>query len=130
MYIDLGSPFLGLSLIIVYVGAIAVLFLFIIKLVPTLSFHTQNPETSPIPVSKVGRVMMFFYFIYISLPIHSPQTKQTFKETPSLLTLNWEVIVQDLTDLFLYGYWLFQSYFTSTVILSLILFIVLIGVIA
>src|SRR5690348_11256546 len=43
MYIHLGAEFLGILLVIVYVGAIAVLFLFVVMMLPTRQSMLKNP---------------------------------------------------------------------------------------
>lgn len=79
----IGIQFLGLTYILVYVGAIAVLFLFIIMLlnIKLSELHTDNSNSLPL-ATIIG--IMFLYPIYSILP-------SSFNEIPSFgySLFNW-----------------------------------------
>ena len=81
----LGINFIGISYIIVYVGAIAVLFLFIImminiKLTDILETGTQYTKNLPLAIS-IGS--LFLYIIYGIIPFN-------FYNVPSLLISSFQ----------------------------------------
>lgn len=80
----IGIQFIGISYIVIYVGAIAVLFLFVImminiKLTDILETGTQYTKNLPLAIS-IGS--LFLYIIYGILPFN-------FYNVPSLLILSF-----------------------------------------
>ena len=68
--ISIGITFIGISYIIVYIGAIAVLFLFVImminiRLTDILETGTQYTKTLPLALAIVS---LFIYIFYLILP--------------------------------------------------------------
>ena len=77
----IGIQFIGISYIIVYVGAIAVLFLFVImminiKLTDILETGTQYTKNLPLAIS-IGS--LFLYLFYNIIPIESPKIDKKCK---------------------------------------------------
>ena len=69
----IGIQFLGLSYIVIYVGAIAVLFLFVImminiKLTDILETVSQYTKNLPIAI-KIGSVFLFILFTHLYTPL-------------------------------------------------------------
>jgi NADH-ubiquinone oxidoreductase chain 6 len=65
--IILGLTFIGLSYLIVYIGAVSILFLFILMLINIRISELQNNNSNSIPLSIVLGIL-FYYPIYNLLP--------------------------------------------------------------
>ncbi len=62
VYIIIGAEFLALSLIIIYVGAISILFLFVIMMLNLRTVELYNKYTIYIPIGYV-----IVYYLYLKL---------------------------------------------------------------
>jgi len=83
----IGIQFIGISYIVIYVGAIAVLFLFVImminiKLTDILETGTQYTKNIPLAIS-IGS--LFLYIIYNIIPLN-------FNNVPSLLLYKLNIL--------------------------------------
>ena len=71
----IGIPFLGLSYIVIYVGAIAVLFLFVIMMINiklTDILETGNQYTKNLPIAIIiGSLFLFIIFQVIPLNLYN-----------------------------------------------------------
>jgi NADH-quinone oxidoreductase subunit J len=78
LYLNLGAQFLGLAQLLVYVGAIAVLIVFVVLL--TRGGDTDSPPLSPAPLQMTGILVAMAIFailawaIFHSFAIRSPAT--------------------------------------------------------
>ena len=93
----LGIGFIGISYIIVYVGAIAVLFLFVImminiKLTDILETGSQYTKNLPLALS-IGS--LFIYEIYTIIPFSFNNISQDLLVKFNGLILNYEVSMND-----------------------------------
>ena len=111
-YLDLY--FLGLTYIIVYVGAIAILFIFLIMLVLDTN---QTPTSGPLAVGVIFAPVTFG-LIYFTLPNH----------TDLLIHIpNWYTSFLTLTDISSIANIFFNGYPFVIVLIALLLWVVLIG---
>lgn len=103
----LGINFIGISYIIVYVGAIAVLFLFIImmldiKLSDILDYDNQYNKSLPLGLMIVSLIIAYFY-------ITMPQLFDNFNQIIEKLLFNLNSIIFNIQnntqDLIIYGDW-------------------------
>jgi NADH-quinone oxidoreductase subunit J len=78
LYLNLGAQFLGLAQLLVYVGAIAVLIVFVVLL--TRGGDNDSPPLSPAPRQFTGILVAGAIFVILawaifhSFVIHSPET--------------------------------------------------------
>ena len=107
----IGINFIGISYIIVYVGAIAVLFLFIImmldiKLSDILDYDNQYNKSLPLGLMIVSLIIAYFY-------ITMPQLFDNFNQIIEKLLFNFNSIIFYIQnynkDLIIYGDWNSQS---------------------
>ena len=115
-----GAEFLALIMVIVYVGAVAVLFLFVIMM---LDF---NPETIKKEVGKhlyVGLFIGFILFLEIILMMYSPE----------LFSYEYQVVGNidktSLTNTEMLGNLIYTEYFLQFQISGFILLVAMIGAI-
>jgi NADH-ubiquinone oxidoreductase chain 6 len=103
----IGINFIGISYIIVYVGAIAVLFLFIImmldiKLSDILDYDNQYNKSLPLGLMIVSLIIAYFY-------ITMPQLFENFNQIIEKLLFNFNSIIFNIQnnnqDLIIYGDW-------------------------
>jgi NADH:ubiquinone oxidoreductase subunit 6 (subunit J) len=106
----LGQNFLGLTYIIVYIGALAILFLFVIMML--------KPDFTP---SLPPYLSLSLLLIVIAL---------SFTSYPGfLITPNWTNSFLSLTDIEAMGYMIYVSYPILLIYIGISLLLVLIGII-
>ncbi len=110
--------FLGLTYIIVYVGAIAILFLFVIMLIQTdqNSIISFSNNYSFIIFSFFSLLLFFFSFFLDHSSIYS------------FFLPSWSFDLFTLTDIQSLGFSIFLAYPLTLIILGILLWIVLIGI--
>lgn len=117
--ISLGFEFLGLMMVIIYVGAIAILFLFVIMMLDISQLKKITPINNVIP-------LMFVIFINVIL-----NAWWILKGTEKIFyywkPLNWSL--NKFTQINLLGVNLYSEYSFPLLILSLLLLIAMVGAI-
>nr|YP_010323009.1 NADH dehydrogenase subunit 6 [Malacacanthus capensis]UKP87823.1 NADH dehydrogenase subunit 6 [Malacacanthus capensis] len=115
MFISLGLDYIGLIVIIVYVGAIAILFLFVIMLIqqPNKADSQDNSHFLPVGLS----VIFLFYILLTNSPkyISNPIT-----DNP---------VIGSRTNIGAIGSHLYTTYYELVLIASLVLLVAMIGAI-
>jgi hypothetical protein len=143
-FLILDFYYLGLTYIIVYVGAIAILFLFVIMLIQTDSpILPNNHLIKPILTSvsyiksdildkrniKSNSFRLIFiissFFILSSFLIINPSTNTIIY---SFINLNWFSDIITLTDIQTLGYLTFLGNPLIIIIIGILLWLVLIGI--
>lgn len=118
LFLLLGVDFLGLIYIIVYVGAIAILFLFVIMM---LNVKKQNKFYNNI-WSDITPILILILSIYILIII----TFNIDNNTPSI-NFNIYNLIYDNTTIYNLGLMLYRYDYYYLIIISLILLIGMIG---
>nr|UEK21426.1 NADH dehydrogenase subunit 6 [Alcyonium sp. AP-2020] len=110
MFISLGLDYIGLIFIIVYVGAIAILFLFVIMLIqqPNKADSQDHSHFLPVGLSVI--------FLFYSLLTHSPK----YINNP---------VIGSRTNIEAIGSHLYTTYYELVLIASLVLLVAMIGAI-
>jgi NADH-quinone oxidoreductase subunit J len=123
MLIILGADFIGLLLIIIYVGAIAILFLFAVMVAETkLTVSKKNNRTLSSPIGVIFGILML-------LPIFEPIQALLFnssEEYTSFLICTFELIGE--IDAHNYGSVLYSYFAIPVLIVGMILLVVILGV--
>ena len=70
LFIMIGAEFLGMIMLIVYVGAVAVLFLFVVMMLNVAQqknqwFNSESTPSSHIPVGLIISTIIFFVLIIV-----------------------------------------------------------------
>ena len=124
LFILIGAEFLGMMMIIVYVGAVAVLFLFVVMLLNVseqkLSWFRGSRKTKHIPIGlAVGAVILLELIVVVG----GWQYRDTFSDTKFL---NFE---KDFTNTHAIGNVMYTEYIHLFQISGLILLLSMIGAI-
>ena len=124
LFILIGAEFLGMMMIIVYVGAVAVLFLFVVMLLNVseqkLSWFRGSRKTKHIPIGlAVGAVILLVLIVVVGCWKY----RDTFSETKFL---NFE---KDFTNTHAIGNVMYTEYIHLFQISGLILLLSMIGAI-
>jgi NADH-ubiquinone oxidoreductase chain 6 len=69
LLISIGFTFIGLSYILVYVGAVSILFLFILMLINIRISELLNETNNDVPLA-ILTVILFYYIIAQVLPVN------------------------------------------------------------
>ena len=121
----LECEFLGLIFIVVYVGAIAVLFLFAVMM---LDAKLQNLARNFFRYLPVG----FFFALVFLIPVLYQISFGTSKNV-TLLTqtsfINWYDLLDSTSDVDVYGQVLYSYFVLQFLVVGLILLVVLVGVV-
>jgi NADH-quinone oxidoreductase subunit J len=120
----LGADFLAMLFITVYVGAIAVLFLFVVMMLPT---HGQSSNSKSLVTSlPIGFIVGACFVGELFLVLCATSTSRSWGGVP---VMHLEGQVADLSTIEVLGGVLFTSYFSSFLISSLILLVAMVGAI-
>jgi NADH-quinone oxidoreductase subunit J len=123
----LECEFLALLFIIVYVGAIAILFLFIVMMLESKLNNLLKNNMKYIPV---GFVFSFFLLIPLFREI-SIHFENSFDSDCFYLNTyqNWYDLIDSITDIEVYGQVLYSYYVLQFLISGLILLLILVGIV-
>jgi len=124
LFIMIGAEFLGMIMLIVYVGAVAVLFLFVVMMLNVAQQKNQwfssSRTSSHIPVGLVVSVVIFFEIIIVI---------GGWKFKPNLITSTSLSIDYTTTNTHLIGNILYTDYIHVFQLSGMILLVAMIGAI-
>ena len=124
LFIMIGAEFLGMMMLIVYVGAVAVLFLFVVMMLNVAQQKNQwfssSQSSSHIPVGLIISVIIFFELIIVI---------GGWKFKPDLITSMSLSIDQNSTNTHLIGSVLYTDYIHIFQLSGMILLVAMIGAI-
>ncbi|MDA9702503.1 NADH-quinone oxidoreductase subunit J [Candidatus Pelagibacter sp.] len=125
LFIMIGAEFLGMIMLIVYVGAVAVLFLFVVMMLNVAQqknqwFNSESTSSSHIPVGLIISTIIFFELIIVV---------GGWKYKPELSKPNTTQISNEITNTHSLGQVLYTDYIHIFQISGMILLIAMIGAI-
>ena len=125
LFIMIGAEFLGMIMLIVYVGAVAVLFLFVVMMLNVAQqknqwFNSESTTSSHIPVGLIISTIIFFELIIVV---------GGWKYKPELSNLNTTQISNEISNTHSLGQVLYTDYIHIFQISGMILLIAMIGAI-
>ena len=124
LFIMIGAEFLGMMMLIVYVGAVAVLFLFVVMMLnvaqQTNEWFVSTENSSHIPVGLLISLIIFFELIIVI---------GGWKFKPDLITSMSLSIDQNSTNTHLIGSVLYTDYIHIFQLSGMILLVAMIGAI-
>ena len=124
LFIMIGAEFLGMIMLIVYVGAVAVLFLFVVMMLNVAQQKNQwfisKENSSHIPVGLIISVIIFFELIIVI---------GGWKYKPELFEANSSQVISDVSNTHSLGQILYTDYIHIFQISGMILLIAMIGAI-
>ena len=125
LFIMIGAEFLGMIMLIVYVGAVAVLFLFVVMMLNVAQqknqwFNSEATSSSHIPVGLIISTIIFFELIIVI---------GGWKYKPALSNPNTTQISYEISNTHSLGQVLYTDYIHIFQISGMILLIAMIGAI-
>ena len=135
--IMIGMKFIGLSYLLVYVGAVSILFLFILMLINIRVSELISDTSNNIPLAILTILAFFIPFSKI-LPKSSVQTNDisfqiknsidTFSDSIFLVSSNnWDGNIVDVSDIMSIGNVMYTSYSMWLILTSIILLLAMVG---
>ena len=124
LFIMIGAEFLGMSMLIVYVGAVAVLFLFVVMMLNVAQHNTELIQTSTtylhIPIGLIIGLVIFFELLIVV---------GGWKYKPNIILVESINIDQNITNTHLIGNVLYTDYIHLFQLSGMILLVAMIGAI-
>ncbi|MDB9825927.1 NADH-quinone oxidoreductase subunit J [Candidatus Pelagibacter sp.] len=124
LFIMIGAEFLGMIMLIVYVGAVAVLFLFVVMMLNVAQQKNQwfsaSDSSKHIPVGLIVSAIIFFELIIVI---------GGWKYKPDMITSMSLNIDQNITNTHSIGYVLYTDYIHVFQLSGMILLVAMIGAI-
>ena len=125
LFIMIGAEFLGMIMLIVYVGAVAVLFLFVVMMLNVAQqknqwFNSESTTSGHIPIGLIISTIIFFELIIVV---------GGWKYKPELSSPNSTVILNETSNTHSLGQVLYTDYIHVFQISGMILLIAMIGAI-
>lgn len=119
-----GAEFLSFMLLIVYVGAIAVLFLFVVMM---LNIKISTTEINKYSILPIGILVFFILFNQLSVSIYEFDLLQTQQNELKLIT--WALENNNISNIEAVGKVLYTNYSLLFLICGFILLVAMIGAI-
>ena len=124
LFIMIGAEFLGMIMLIVYVGAVAVLFLFVVMMLNVAKQKNQwfsaKESSNHIPVGLIISVIIFFELIIVI---------GGWKYKPDLVSAMSLTIDKEISNTHAIGYVLYTDYIHVFQLSGMILLVAMIGAI-
>ena len=119
------SEFLGLIFLIIYVGAIAVLFLFVVMM---LNIKVTNSVKNILKYFPLSNFIIFVFLIEILLIIFDSYKINPYKNSFLInLNINWYDKIDSISDIEALGQIIYTNYVIQFLIAGIILLIAVIG---
>ncbi len=124
LFIMIGAEFLGMIMLIVYVGAVAVLFLFVVMMLNVAQQKNQwfsaRESAKHIPIGLIISIIIFFELIIVI---------GGWKYKPNLVSSMSLTLDQDISNTHAIGYVLYTNYIHVFQLSGMILLVAMIGAI-
>ena len=124
LFIMIGAEFLGMIMLIVYVGAVAVLFLFVVMMLNVSQQKNQwfsaKDSSKHIPVGLIISVIIFFELIIVI---------GGWKYKPDLVSAMYLTVDKEISNTHAIGYVLYTDYIHIFQLSGMILLVAMIGAI-
>ena len=141
----IGLNFIGLSYLLVYIGAVSILFLFILMLIDVRVSELQSETSNSLPFASIIGIC-FYYIISKDLPIHNSkiQNNETFTEfllsengqntyknqfITYVTSNNWDSNLTENSHITSIGNIMYTNYFSWLIITSIVLLLAMVGAI-
>jgi len=137
----LGMTFIGIAYLLVYIGAVSILFLFILMLINVRISELQGNTNNSLPLALITGTFLY-YFLHETLPFSDLDiTRDKIFKTQSLnnydgnnlssyVTSNtWDTLLVDISHIVSIGNVIYTNYFIWIVIASIILLLAMVGTI-
>lgn len=126
LFILLGVEFLAITFIIVYVGAIAILFLFVVMM---LNIKLVELNENMLRYLPIGALIGIIFLFEIFLVLENNFISLNYKIDPETVNYVWDNKITSYTNIELIGNILYTNNFYLFLVASLILLVAMIGAI-
>lgn len=126
LFMLLGVEFLAITFIIVYVGAIAILFLFVVMM---LNIKLVELNENMLRYLPIGALIGLIFLFEIFLVLENNLVKLNYTIDSNNLNINWDSKLTSFTNIELIGNILFTNYSYLVLVASLVLLVAMIGAI-
>jgi len=126
LFMLLGVEFLAITFIIVYVGAIAILFLFVVMM---LNIKLVELNENMLRYLPIGALIGLIFLFEIFLVLENNLVTLNYAIDSNYLNINWDSKLTSFTNIELIGNILFTNYAYLVLVASLILLVAMIGAI-
>ena len=132
--ITIGIKFIGLSYLLVYVGAVSILFLFILMLINIRVSELISDTSNNIPLAVLAVLAFFIPFSNI-LPKTGSEVNMQVSDNMNLSwdtvlfvsSKNWEGNIVDVSDIMSIGNIMYTNYSIWLILTSIILLLAMVG---
>ena len=136
-----GMVFIGIAYLLVYIGAVSILFLFILMLINVRISELQGNTNNGLPLALIIGTFLY-YFLYGTLPLTPLDTRS--EKILDIVSLNnydgnednlyvtsniWDTVLVDVSHIISIGNVIYTNYFVWIVITSIILLLAMVGTI-
>ena len=128
--IIIGIKFIGLSYLLVYVGAVSILFLFILMLINIRVSELISDTSNNIPLAVLAVLAFFIPFSNILPKTGSDITDKIYLPSDLVLFVssnNWEGNIVDVSDIMSIGNIMYSNYSIWLILTSIILLLAMVG---
>jgi NADH-quinone oxidoreductase subunit J len=125
----LECEFLALLLITIYVGAVAVLFLFILMMLETKLTNLSKKLTLYFPFGIFVSVLFFFEVLFCVSESFEVNAYSHFFSFLRIDYCNWYSKIDSLTDVEVFGHILYTHFVLQFLMVGFLLFLALVGVV-
>lgn len=136
--IFIGIKFIGISYLLVYVGAVSILFLFILMLINIRVSELISDTNNNIPLAILAILAFFIPFSNLLPDTKSNLNENSFglidsitnregKQISYVSSNNWDGNIVDITDIISIGNIMYTSYSIWLIITSIILLLAMVG---
>jgi NADH-ubiquinone oxidoreductase chain 6 len=135
-----GMTFIGIAYLVVYIGAVSILFLFILMLINVRVSELQGNTNNSLPLALIIGTFLY-YFLHETLPFDNLNVvNNKYIDVISLydnddseslyVTSNvWDKILIDVSHIISIGNIIYTNYFIWIIIASIILLLAMVGTI-
>lgn len=134
-----GMTFIGIAYLVVYIGAVSILFLFILMLINVRISELQSNTNNSLPLALIiGTLLYYFLFkVYPSsdlniinnklIDIISSDDSSDNSESLYVTSNTWDGILMEISHIISIGNVIYTNYFIWIVIASTILLLAMVG---
>jgi len=131
----LGMNFIGLAYLLVYIGAVSILFLFILMLINIRISELQSETSNSLPLALIIG-LSFYYIIYDIIPVDMYKNKMinnminiSNEKLFFVTSGTWDGMLIENTQIASIGNIMYTSHFLWLIITSIILLLAMVGAI-
>jgi NADH-ubiquinone oxidoreductase chain 6 len=136
-----GMTFIGIAYLVVYIGAVSILFLFILMLINIRISELQSNTNNSLPLALIIGTFLYYLLFKIFpssdlnilnnklIDIISSDDSSDYSENLYVTSNTWDGILMEVSHIISIGNVIYTNYFIWIVIASIILLLAMVGTI-